>query len=98
MSLFIVKEITQLLSLWSVIDDRKYVTTILRTVENEVTILKHVWNFNVYVTAGLGDSSIQKANFYSLFHNKTCLILQFYVMPNFSKKEHCNSNLRTKSS
>ena len=46
MSLFIVKEITQLLSLLSVIDDRKYVTTILRTVENEVTILKHVWNFN----------------------------------------------------
>ena len=30
------------------------IVIILRKVENEGTILKHVWNFIVYVTAGLG--------------------------------------------
>ena len=39
----------------SVIDVRKYVITVIRKVEKEGTILKHVWNFNVYVTAGLGE-------------------------------------------
>ena len=42
-------KIIQLLSLLSVIDDRKYVI-ILRKAENEGTIL----NCNIYVTAGLG--------------------------------------------
>ena len=53
MSLCIVK-IMQLLSLLSFIDDRKYVIILRKADENEGTILKLVWNFNVYVTAGLG--------------------------------------------
>ena len=45
-----------LLSLLSVIDDRKYVI-FLRKVENEGTIIKNLWNFDVYVRAGLGGTA-----------------------------------------